>query len=83
MEDVVNAQPFDLSSIRMPMKDTGPVLAPGVVVTPVMTGVVAIAGVWLGALAVEHALNRQVMIMVRSVPNQIKVGRFLDIVSIG
>ena len=85
MEDVVNAQPFVLSSIRMPIKDTEPVFAvPEVTVAPIVMGVVpaAIPDVWLGTLAFEHALKRQVTIMVRSVPNQIKVERFLDIVII-
>ena len=65
----------------MPIKDTEPVFeAPGVIVMGVVPA--AIPDVWLGTLAFEHALKRQVTIMVRSVPNQIKVGRFLDIVII-
>lgn len=69
----------------MPIKDTEPVFAvPEVTVAPIVTGVVpaAIPGVWLGAVAFEHALNRQVPIMIRSVPNQTKGGRVLDIVLI-
>jgi hypothetical protein len=67
----------------MPINDTEPVFeAPGVIVMGVVPAA-ATPGVWLGTLAFEHALNRQVPIMVRSVPNQIKVGCFLDIVVIG
>jgi len=83
MEDVVSAQPFDLSSMRMPMKDAVAVV-PGVAPVLVAPGVVPvpIPGVCAGAAAFEHALNRQARIIVSSVPNQINVGRFLYIVSI-
>ena len=81
MADVVNAQPRDLSSMRMPRKDTGPVVPVLVVPTGVVPGVLPIPGVFVGIVAFEHALNRQVTISIRSVPNQIKGGHFLPIVS--
>jgi hypothetical protein len=71
----------------MPRKDTGPVVPvlvvpTGVVPTGVAPGVLPIPGVFVGVVAAfEHALNRQVTIMARSVPNQMKSGRFLPIVS--
>jgi hypothetical protein len=71
----------------MPRKDTGPVVLvlvvpTGVVPTGVAPGVLPIPGVFVGVVAAfEHALNRQVTIMARSVPNQMKSGRFLPIVS--
>jgi hypothetical protein len=70
----------------MPMKDAETAFVVSEVVDAlVVTGVlpVPIPGVWLGTLAFEHALNRQVTITVRSVPNQMKGGCFLGIVVIG
>ncbi len=88
MEDVVNAQPFDLSSIHMLIKDVESTFVVLLILAVIIvTGVlpVLIPGVWLGTLAFEHALNRQIRqttITVRSVLNQIKVERFLNIVVI-
>jgi hypothetical protein len=71
--------------MRMPMKDTDPTfVVPGVIVVSLVARVlpVPIPDVWLGTLEFEHALNRQITIMVRSIPNQVTGGCFLDIVII-
>ena len=85
MEDVVNAQPFDLSSIRILMKDAETAFVFSEVVEDlVVTGVLPapIPGTWLDTLAFEHALNRQATIMARSVLNQMNIERFLSVVVI-